>query len=109
MSYDVSLVIDTGGSEPAEVVDVGNMTSNVAPMWRKALPPDGIAGLHGRRCADVTGQLQLAVAHMENHPDFYRAMNPPNGWGDYESALDYLRKLRDAAAAHPLTTIEVSR
>ena len=109
MSYDIWLEIDTGTGEMHEVVEIGNMTSNVAPMWRKAMPPDGLAGLDGRRCADVIGDLQVAVEVMEKYPDVYRELNPPNGWGDYESALEYLTRMRDMAQQHPACTIRISR
>lgn len=109
MSYDVDLTIDTGRGEYVTVVEIGNMTSNVAPMWRKALPPDGIAGLHGRRCDGVADDLRAAVERMEANPDEYRALNPPNGWGDYAGALEYLDRLAKAARSHPACTIEVHR
>ena len=45
---------------------------------------------------------------MEADPETYRAMNPPNGWGDYEGALAYLRRLAEACATHSKCTINVS-
>ncbi|WP_407563347.1 hypothetical protein [Streptomyces sp. 184] len=107
MSYDVYLVIDTGGPEPAAVVDVGNYTSNVSGMWEDALGYP-LKNLHGWQAEDARTDLQQAVHDMETHPEAYRAMNPPNGWGDYEGALDYLRRLGDACRAHPKTTIHIS-
>ena len=111
MSYDIWLEIDTGAGTMAEVAEVGNMTSNVAPMWRKAMPDeyDGLAGLDGLRCSDVIDALRGAVDRMKAEPDAYRTMNPPNGWGDYESALEYLTNLCGLAMAHPACFIRVSR
>lgn len=111
MSYDISLYItvNTGGPEAAQfcAADIGNYTSNVGPMWTKAL---------GHRLADLADKtggnslpaLQRAVADMEAEPSTYRAMNPDNGWGCYEGALDYLRQLRDACTTHPNATIRIS-
>lgn len=111
MSYDISLymTVDTGGSQPVEIclADIGNYTSNVSRMWHEALG-HRLADLDGRRAWNVTTDLQRAVLDMEMHPSVYRAMNPPNGWGDYDGALDYLRRLRDACIAHPKATIHIS-
>jgi hypothetical protein len=35
-------------------------------------------------------------------------MNPANGWGDYDGALEYLRDLLIACAAHPKAEIHIS-
>ena len=111
MSYDISLYvqINTGGPTPVDycVDDIGNYTSNVAGMWTQAL---------GRRLADYDGKtaraasadLRRAVDDMAANPATYEAMNPPNGWGDYHGALDYLRCLRDACLANPKATIRIS-
>ncbi len=109
MSYDVYLEIDTGGIEPATVAEVGNYTSNVSPMWSKALPPDGIAGLHGKLAGQVAESVEAAIQAMSADWDAYAAMNPENGWGDVRGAHDYLVKLAAACLAHPRATIKVSR
>lgn len=109
MSYDGWLVVDTGSTQLHEVADLGNCTSNVSPMWRKALAAAGeeirLSDTEGRVAADVLPLLQRAVAHMREHPDEYRAMNPPNGWGDYEGALDYLVGVAKACERHSKTTL----
>lgn len=46
---------------------------------------------------------------MEADPAAYRAMNPPNGWGDSDGALDVLRQFRDACRKHTLTKVYISR
>ncbi|MFE9372275.1 hypothetical protein ACFYM2_21245 [Streptomyces sp. NPDC006711] len=111
MSYDISLymTVDTGGPEPAEFrpADIGNYTSNVSPMWTKALG-HRLADLADAYAGDSFPALQRAVAAMEAEPDEYRAMNPKNGWGDYDGALNYLRALRDACAAYPKARIYIS-
>lgn len=104
MSYDVWLEIDTGGPEPATV---GNYTSNVAPMWAGALG-HSLRDLHHQECSVALDRLRAAVRVMEAEPDRFRAMNPANGWGDYEGALGYLRDLAAACAAHPKARIAIS-
>jgi hypothetical protein len=106
MSYDIWLEIDTGGDERANVCDVGNHTSNTSPMWVRALGRS-LREYDGRIAGDVADELKAAIAHMHANPDIYESMNPPNGWGSYDSALIYLQKLWAACKAHPRTIIRM--
>jgi hypothetical protein len=76
-------------------------------MWTQALG-HRLADLNETNAGQSLPTLQRAVTAMEADPEKYQAMNPANGWGDYEGALDYLRKLRDACAAYPNATIHIS-
>ncbi|MGH3549017.1 MAG: hypothetical protein ACRDQU_13080 [Pseudonocardiaceae bacterium] len=104
MSYWVYLVID--GPEPACLTG-RNMTSNVAPMWRRA--GADLAEFDGCAAAEVLPALRTAIAAMEDHQAAYKAMNPPNGWGDYASCLEFLCELVLDFTAHPKATVVVSR
>ena len=106
MSYDIYLSIDTGGEDAAIVAEVGNYTSNCSPMWNKALG-SSLRNLNGRNAGKSLPLLIKAVAHMRANPDEYMPLNPANGWGDYESATDYLDKLRRLCEEHPKTTIVI--
>lgn len=105
MSYDVSLVINTG-KQMHEVVEVGNYTYNVGPMFYKALGV-GLGDLEGVVASEAIPRLRAAVADMVDNPVPYEAMNPSNGWGDYAGALRYLRKLLECCEENPLCTIHV--
>ncbi|MDF5758594.1 hypothetical protein [Spongiactinospora sp. TRM90649] len=107
MSYDIHLQADTGTEWP-DVVEIGNYTSNVAGMWVKALNGVRLAEFHGAPCSEAAGPLAEAVKRMESDPDAYREMNPPNGHGNYEGALGYLRRLAEACAKHPKCRIGIS-
>lgn len=110
MSYWVSLHIDTGNPNGSiEVVEIGNYTSNVSPMWALALG-ESLKELDGRSAGESVSQLEAAVAHMEhpNHRETYESMNPKNGWGNHQSATQYLAELRDACKLHPKCIIHVS-
>lgn len=107
MSWDVSLVVDTGGPEPAELSFLdANYTHNVQPMF--ALAGLDLGGLHGERAGEAAAKLTAAIAAMRQDPERFRAMNPPNGWGDYDGALAFLERIRTACLAHPLATVRVS-
>ena len=107
MSYDIWLEVDTGGAEPAEVGHPWNYTGNCAPMWRAA----GIdfAALGGSTAYLVTPDLEHAIETLKADPERFRAMNPANRWGDYDSLLDALGQLLDDWKRHPMATVRVSR
>lgn len=108
MSYDVSLTIDTGGKEPREVVDCGNYTYNVAPMFAKALGGNGLRDLHGEAAWKVIPKLEVAVSQMQEHANDYRQLNPPNGWGDYDGALAWLQGILASCKENPKCIIRIS-
>lgn len=43
--------------------------------------------------------LDMIVKGLEARPEKYQAMNPENGWGDYNGLLKVLREMRDVSAA----------
>ncbi|MDQ3573656.1 MAG: hypothetical protein M3404_01845 [Actinomycetota bacterium] len=107
MSYDIWLEADLGGSERLQVTErPGNYTYNVDPMFAEALGSTdwlrtasevlskhqpALAIFRDERAGDCIGRLKEAVVAMEADPERFRAMNPSNGWGNYEGALEYLR------------------
>jgi len=107
VSYDIYLEVDTGAEDLATVVEIGNYTSNVAGMWARALGRR-LYELGGMNAADALPLLEAAVCAMRADPDGYRELDPANGWGRYEGALEYLDRLRGACARHPKTQIRVS-
>lgn len=45
--------------------------------------------------------LDTIVRGLEADPDRFRAMNPENGWGDYEGVLKVLTEMRNAVPEWP--------
>jgi hypothetical protein len=112
MSYNIWLEIDTGGPEPAMIGPDINYTSNVSPMWRKALAGtgfDSLADMDGRTAAYCEPALRTAADAMAADPEAYAAMNPPNGWGSADGAREVLTRLAQACADHPKATVRISR
>lgn len=86
-----------------------NYTYNVSEMFYDALPcRDGIRGLNGATGAECRPLLLEAIRKMESEPAKYRAMNPRNGWGDYEGALTLLRQLYGWCEDSPEAVLVVS-
>jgi hypothetical protein len=66
-----------------DVVD--GHTYNLAPMWRKALPMiESTRDLDGRKCADLLTALDAGLLDATKNASAYEALDPTNGWGDYE-------------------------
>jgi hypothetical protein len=109
MSYDISLGVSVKGHW-YDIIVVGNMTSNVASMWRLASPDtDGLAGLHGMLAEKAAQHLGPAVLRMRADPDPYVALAPSNGWGDYDGAMQYMIDILKVCRIHPWLTVAVSK
>lgn len=103
MSYDVYGVCDHCG---ASMFD-WNYTSNCAQMWREA--GCDIAEFHDKPASALASALGDALTAMEANPDKFRAMNPSNGWGDFDRLFVQLRILRRKLLENPNTKVRVSR
>jgi hypothetical protein len=107
MSFDVSLTVHTGPDTTALVWD-SNITYNLGRMFKLALGlPDGIRSLDGRHAGTAAALISKAADRMDDNPGLYKPLNPPNGWGDYDTARDWMRKLGDACRTHPNACINV--
>lgn len=91
MSYDVEI---RPKSQPPSVDYYGNVTYNVTKMLR-------LAGIH----PEVMNGLDAGIAHtvvvhalaaMEANPDYFRQFEAENGWGTYETTLDFVKQLEVA-------------
>lgn len=105
MSYDVYLVVTAGG--PEHTIFNANHTSNTARMWRKA--GADLAEFDGQSARDLAMALILATAHMKAHPDYYKTMEPDNGWGDYDSTLEFLNEILAACQENPKAIVRIWR
>jgi hypothetical protein len=110
MSYDIWATIEPAPGRFSTHLDLGNMTSNVAPMWRKACPElDGLAGIHGKTGAEISEQLATGLRAMFWQRRKLERIAPSNGWGDYPSAFRYFAAVTRAAQDHPPATFHVDR
>lgn len=108
MSYDFSMAANVGGEEPATIDNTWrNYTSNVSPMWSEALGHH-ITELENRPGRECYPLLVAATELMEAQPDRFKAMNPENGWGDYDGALSVLRELASWCRKYPDALLEMS-
>jgi hypothetical protein len=86
-----------------------NYTYNVFRMYQKALSQEaGIRALHHMKAKYCVDWLDAAIKDMKAKPVEYMALNPPNGWGDYEGALAVLEQLASWCREVPEAVMVVS-
>ena len=90
MSYDINV-----RRYCPDILDI-NYTFNVSPMFRLALGKSGIKQLNDLNREECIELLQGGIKDMEENPETYKKLNPENGWGNYEGALDVLVKILEA-------------
>lgn len=110
MSYDVWATVEPAPNRFTTYLDLGNMTSNVAPMWRIVCPSlDGLADIHGKRGAEISHALSKGLQLMYDRRRKLEELNPENGWGNFQSAFRYFSNITRAAREHPDAVFWVSR
>ena len=111
MSLDIYLVDGTcshcgrGGGPLASK----NITHNVTPMWHHVGVYSALYMSDGLTAAQTLPALLAGIEHMANAIDECRAMNPPNGWGNADGALRWLKEWAASCAEYPSATIRVSK
>jgi hypothetical protein len=86
-----------------------NATHNLTPMWSKAGVYDALYNSAGKLAGEVPTDLQKGLSHMRRNRSVYEALAPENGWGDYETALDFLTIVVAACDTNPDAKIWVSK
>jgi hypothetical protein len=114
MSYDVSFRRNVENMEGELYLNESyNMTSNVNPMYHAAGlglgdPDFWIGYLDKKSTKEVAAILIPVYGWLVAHPDEMRELEPKNGWGSYETALQFLREIYDTCLDHPECFLEVS-
>jgi len=77
-----------------------------ARIYRAVWRPDenGI-----KKAEQLIEPLSKGIAEMENDPERFKAFNPTNGWGSYETFLPWLRRYLKACQENPSALVRVSR
>jgi hypothetical protein len=107
VSWDIWLSADVGGEEPVEIgATARNYTSNVGPMLCRAMG-GSLSGLEGVLAEEATPLLEQAIIAMEVEEAEMRALNPENGWGDYDSFIGWLYELLADTRRYPKAIVGV--
>lgn len=79
-------------SESRILAEAGNMTSNVAPVWRAA--GCDLGEFDGKRSADLRPVAAAALAQLKADPRAYdEHVRGGGSWGTVESAIEYLGRV----------------
>lgn len=99
----------TGGKK--EIYN-GNITHNLAtmadqaglynPLWRP-----GTVSIS--QAEQLIEPLETGLAELCADPDKYKAYNPENGWGDYDTLVRFVEEYLDMCRLHPKATVSVWR
>jgi len=104
MSYDFAL--EMGGIE-VFCYDL-NYTWNVAPMYQIAFNcKEGINCLNEKKCNKIKPIITKTIEDMKQNKQKYVKLNPENGWGDYEGALNVLEELKKWCEECPTATLMI--
>lgn len=110
MSYDIWATVKPEPNRFSTYLELGNMTSNVAPMWRAACPSlDGLAGIDGKSGSEVSAALRKGLRFMYRQRRKLEELNPENGWGNFPGAFRYFAAITRVARDHPDAVFGVSR
>ena len=103
-----SLHLDTPDGEMRTPVD--GHTYNLNPMWRLAGVFEGhpIDGLSGERAATIGIRASKGLLRAVTKPAEFKALEPDNGWGDYEGFVRTLTRLAIDCAEEPEAIAHVS-
>jgi hypothetical protein len=71
-------------------------------LWR----PDEI-GI--TKAEQLIAPLSVGLDQLLERPEHFRALNPKNGWGDYEALVDMVRAYLEACKEKPDADVSVSR
>lgn len=104
----LKIQVDTGGAESytCELYSAG-ITHNVNSMWREAGVYDVLYNGEGKTAGEAIEILERGLEDMKSDPAKYKAMNPSNGSGDYDGAVDWLDKFLRACKQHPKSRIKI--
>ena len=88
-------VLDPDYQQRSTAEEVFRFKDKTHVSWWKRL--DGLSGPEG------AALLDRIIRSLEADPERFRAMNPENGWGDYDSFVKLLTEMRDAVPEWPTT------
>lgn len=96
MSLDFSLL-----GKKEETLYSGNITGNLVPMWYVAHVYDALYESGDKTAKDILPILKSGLKMMLKNPDKFKKLNPDNGWGDYETAVEFLEEVITACEKNP--------
>ena len=108
MSWDVSLGVEVDG-QLVEISDTWrNYTHNCNRMIRDAGLTEWPYSVHGWAASTLGERLSAALDVLRSDPDKYRAMDPENGWGSYDTLVPLLEQVVESCRQYPSARVQMS-
>jgi hypothetical protein len=104
MSLDVYLLV-TSVFRANYTHNVGGM-AEAAGIYKHVWRPEEL-GI--TKASELIEPLRGAIALMKADPPRFISLNPPNGWGSYDTFLPWLEQYLEACEEHPDATVRASR
>lgn len=85
-------------------VEVGDLTNNLVLMAKEAGLYEALyqPELKNIRCAgELIDFLEFGLGMLRNNPEHFRGFEPKNGWGTYESLVEFVERYLDLCRQHP--------
>lgn len=105
MSLDICTECPTCG----ERSQGNNYTHNVIPMWEACGVYEALYESDGMNAGEVAEVIARGIQYFRTHFSEMTALNPPNGWGDAESAYEFLQRVHLDMSRHSNSVVGVSR
>lgn len=102
MSYDVTIYYRDTDAE----LFWRNHTSNTAQMWKQA--GVDLRDFDGKPASELILPLSQAIITMERDEPHYRSMDAKNGWGNFDTTVDFLEAVLRACMTFPDEKLSVS-
>lgn len=79
-----------------------NYTYNVSRMWYAVYPDaKNMVDIDGMTGDEALPKILAAIKYMNANKDDLEAINPANGWGNYDGFLDFLIQVSAACLKNP--------
>lgn len=102
MSWGIDVELPSG--QMVEIVD--GHTYNLTGMWKLAgVIEDGSSDLEGVRADVLADRAARGLMRAVSRPADFKALNPVNGWGDYEGFIEILTRTAIVCAENREGTI----
>ena len=97
MSWGIDLEMPDG--EVVEIVE--GHTYNLSDMWRLAGVFESSSDMGGMNARALAGKAAAGLSKAVMYPASFKALNPTNGWGDYDGFVKILTRVAIVCAENP--------
>jgi hypothetical protein len=97
--------LDTGVYESNITHNLGKM-ADAAGVYQHLWRPEEVGVTHARQLIEP---LTDGLKRLQDEPEKFTPLNPPNGWGNYDGLVAFVRKYLEACKQYPDATVRVSR